>query len=599
MPTPDFLALSAGDFHSCGIKIDGTAACWGFDGNGQSSPTSGPQSVDANTRFLALSAGGSHSCGIKTDSRAVCWGNNDSDRANPASSLQGVDANTGFLAVSAGGWHSCGIKGDGTAACWGFDGNNQSSPTSSPQGVDANTRFLAISAGGAYTCGIKADGRAACWGFDGNSRTSPTSSLQGIDANTRFLAISAGGTHSCAIKADSSAACWGFNNDGQTSPPPDRFNQAPDVFRLAELTTALTTRDGGEPVQFNEVTEIELLHPRLTLKEGESATPTLLRALSDLTTPVTITVGEYDEQFLSIAPTQFTLNGRGETAAASIMAMDNDEYAHIEPIHVRLSVTGDNTRLTPTETITVIVENDELYTVGFEEEDITLAEGTSVTVRLSISPPILLGANPVTVALLSSDEEHLTADPFVTFAAGATSASAAIGAADDAYKERGETHTVRLIIPERTPARASSDTLNVAVLPDQQDNSILVTVNPTSLTLMTGRAESITFMVPERFAIDGKATVRLTIEGDIEVEPIRVTLDEAMREQSARVEAMRGAVPIDPGADMEPRAATVSLSVTGDPEDPRLVPDDIIRILIEESPGIRIKVRVYLEGALP
>ena len=116
---------------------------------------------------------------------------------------------------------------------------------------------------------------------------------------------------------------------------------------------------------------------------------------------------------------------------------------------------------------------------------------------------------------------------------------------------------------------------------------------------MTGRVERVTFMVPEPFAIEGRATVLLTVEGDIGVDPAQVTLSGAMRERSALVRAMRIAAPIDPGSAMEPRAATVSLSVSGDKEDPRLVPDDIIRILIEESSGIRVKVRVYLEGALP
>ena len=148
---------------------------------GQSSPTEstleqgGP--ISKNTRFLAVSAGNSYTCGIKTDNTLACWGRSIERQSIPASSesRQGgpVDKNTRFLAVSAGWLHSCGIRIDGTAACWGNDlfGNHELFPaqptkSQSSQGgpVSKNTRFLAVSAGNVHSCGIRIDGTAACWG---------------------------------------------------------------------------------------------------------------------------------------------------------------------------------------------------------------------------------------------------------------------------------------------------------------------------------------------------------------------------------------------------------------------------------------------------
>ena len=208
-----FLSLSAGDFHTCGIKADNTAACWGFDGGGQASP----RGADADARFLSLSAGHLHTCGIRADNTAACWGDNGNGQSDPTSAA-GVNANAKFLALTAGAFHTCGIRADSSAVCWGFDGNGQASP----RGADADARFLSLSAGSFHTCGIRADSTAACWGHNGSGEASPTSGAQSVAADARFIALSAGGDlrggHSCGIKADNTAACWGADGNGQSNP---------------------------------------------------------------------------------------------------------------------------------------------------------------------------------------------------------------------------------------------------------------------------------------------------------------------------------------------------------------------------------------------
>jgi alpha-tubulin suppressor-like RCC1 family protein len=49
-PLCGFSQVSAGLYHTCGLRPDGTVECWGANGSGQSSPPSGA--------FTQVSAGG-------------------------------------------------------------------------------------------------------------------------------------------------------------------------------------------------------------------------------------------------------------------------------------------------------------------------------------------------------------------------------------------------------------------------------------------------------------------------------------------------------------------------------------------------------------
>src|SRR5262245_27776175 len=62
--------ISAGGFHTCGVKTDGTLACWG-----QATPPGGT--------FTQVSAGFAHTCGVKTDGTLACWGANGDGQATP------------------------------------------------------------------------------------------------------------------------------------------------------------------------------------------------------------------------------------------------------------------------------------------------------------------------------------------------------------------------------------------------------------------------------------------------------------------------------------------------------------------------------------
>jgi alpha-tubulin suppressor-like RCC1 family protein len=61
-----FSQVSAGYDHTCGLRTDGTVACWGANNSAQSTPPSGT--------FSQVSAGHFYTCGVKTDGTVAGWG---------------------------------------------------------------------------------------------------------------------------------------------------------------------------------------------------------------------------------------------------------------------------------------------------------------------------------------------------------------------------------------------------------------------------------------------------------------------------------------------------------------------------------------------
>ena len=67
-PVSEWSSVSAGWDHTCGIRTDGSIACWGYDVAGETAPPPG--------RYRSVSAGSYYTCGVRTDDTAACWGDN-------------------------------------------------------------------------------------------------------------------------------------------------------------------------------------------------------------------------------------------------------------------------------------------------------------------------------------------------------------------------------------------------------------------------------------------------------------------------------------------------------------------------------------------
>ena len=61
-----FTEVSAGDSHTCGVKADGTIACWGRNDRGQAPPSR------ADGPYAHVAAGLVHTCGLKQDGSVAC-----------------------------------------------------------------------------------------------------------------------------------------------------------------------------------------------------------------------------------------------------------------------------------------------------------------------------------------------------------------------------------------------------------------------------------------------------------------------------------------------------------------------------------------------
>jgi alpha-tubulin suppressor-like RCC1 family protein len=134
-------SISLGAFHGCGLEAvghlpGGRALCVGRNDDGRlGDGTSGSRDrlvpVHGGHRFLAISAGERHTCGILWGSRGLlCWGDNSFGQLGDGTT-QGrlvptrVTGAIRFAVVAAGAGHTCAVAVDGEAYCWGRNTEGQ------------------------------------------------------------------------------------------------------------------------------------------------------------------------------------------------------------------------------------------------------------------------------------------------------------------------------------------------------------------------------------------------------------------------------------------------------------------------------------------
>lgn len=220
-------AIAGGNYHSLGLKRDGTVVVWGSNTSGQTNVPPGLISV------VAIASGGYHSLALKADGTVLAWGDDTYDQTNVPPGLSNV------VAVAGGGYHSLALKTDGTIVGWGatntviIDGHtNNTAPNYGQAIVPSNlSNAVAIAGGGYHSLALKSDGTVVAWGRNNSGQTNVPAGL------TNVAAIAAGSLHSMALKADGTVLAWGDDTDGQTDVPPGLTNivavAAGDFFNLA------------------------------------------------------------------------------------------------------------------------------------------------------------------------------------------------------------------------------------------------------------------------------------------------------------------------------------------------------------------------------
>lgn len=143
--------LAVGDHHSCALRDDGKLTCWGWNGDAGRGGQLGhdpksdaacevgvcriaPTEVPGTGAVARVTAGGWHTCVLRTDGTVACWGWSfrgalGHDPAEDTSSIvptpKPVTGLAGVTDISLGNAHACALTLAGKVLCWGSNYEGQ------------------------------------------------------------------------------------------------------------------------------------------------------------------------------------------------------------------------------------------------------------------------------------------------------------------------------------------------------------------------------------------------------------------------------------------------------------------------------------------
>lgn len=243
----DFTSVSLGKSHGCGVRNDGTVACWGDNafgqlGDGSTSSSSNPVQVVGIDDAIEVAVGQLHSCAIRSDQTIECWGRamqlgsaslSDSAAPVPVLDLDAAKVLVGASHIVAADTVTCALVLGTRVYCWGEesygelgDGNGLTDTAGVPALVAGLGRANSLVAGDAHVCASLLDGGVSCWGDGGYGQLGdygnspslvPTAVLdtQGEGLLGTVVRVGGGARHSCALLEDGALACWGDSTQGQ------------------------------------------------------------------------------------------------------------------------------------------------------------------------------------------------------------------------------------------------------------------------------------------------------------------------------------------------------------------------------------------------
>ena len=263
-----FVQVSTGYYHACALDPGGRAWCWGGNGMGQlgnaaRAPDPGasggervlvPTPVVGSLRFVAISAGEMHSCALMSRGDVYCWGYGQSGELGRDTVMTGcsgdvplqnapcsvdrpvrVQTSVRFKAISAGMRMTCALSRDDAVWCWGPSARCAlatcgTADSSDPVRIPLPARAASVDAGYWFACAVTMDRRAYCWGNDASGQLgSLVQAKEGdcwpggmctpipteVSGNHRWRSVSAGESHACGVRMDGEVMCWGELSEGR------------------------------------------------------------------------------------------------------------------------------------------------------------------------------------------------------------------------------------------------------------------------------------------------------------------------------------------------------------------------------------------------
>ncbi|MCB9730845.1 MAG: hypothetical protein H6744_19920 [Deltaproteobacteria bacterium] len=232
--------LAAGASHTCAVRADGSAACFGDNTKGQLgvpdiAGSSSPVEVPSLAPFVDIDSFERHTCAVTDQGRVVCWGLNDDGQLGNGGKVTGPDlVEAAGLAeaidVSVGSYHTCALSSGGQVHCWGRDFGHQvgnGPPTADvlePFAVPLDAPAVQVVTGDSASCAVLSGGSLRCWGDnvswqlgDGtdDDRIWPAAVAPGSAKLWQATAMALGLGHACALRPDGTLACWGDNGEGK------------------------------------------------------------------------------------------------------------------------------------------------------------------------------------------------------------------------------------------------------------------------------------------------------------------------------------------------------------------------------------------------
>jgi len=488
-------AIAVGAAHNVALCADSTLVAWGLNsngqlGNGSTTASSSPVLVDqsgvlAGKILRGISAGSQHSLVMGLDGSAAAWGANADGQLGDSTTIEshvpvlvvssGALAGKAISAIAAGAAHNIALCTDGTLVGWGDNAHGQVGDASlidrgAPVFVVANSALTGhaitnIAAGATHSLAFGNDGHAFTWGRN---------QVGQLGNNKRPLRESA----PVFVSMDSFASGESFLRASSGSMAEHSFGLVakpilgPQIVVEQPVNTRLI--NGTSTVAFNARTS------------GKQDINFTLRNTGVLPlTGLGITIDGADAASFSVVTQPATPRNPGTNATFTVRFSPTSNGVKNAVLHIPSNDLDD----TPFDI--ALTGNTPVANFDFGTKTISEA-ATNVTIPVRLNAPAGVAFTiPVTYGGTALKGTDYNAPASVSFSATATEAKLVIAVKEDTLNEGDETITATLGTPSTVNAALGASTLFMLTITDDE---IAPVIAPQPLSQIVGIGDPVSFI---------------------------------------------------------------------------------------------------------